>query len=135
MKKQHSFLLGAHMSIAGEIRLAIERGESIGCTAIQIFTKSNRQWDAKPLINENISAFKHAWQQSDIQSVITHATYLINIGSPNKELEKKSMDALSIDLSRSASLGIPYLVLHPGSHSSTDEQSCIQRISDNLNTL
>ena len=52
MKKQHSLLLGAHMSIAGKIALAIERGESIGCTAIQIFTKSNRQWHAKPITDE-----------------------------------------------------------------------------------
>jgi deoxyribonuclease IV len=135
MKKNHSLLLGAHMSIAGEINLALERGESIGCTAIQIFTKSNRQWNAKPLTNEEITAFKNAWKQSSIQSVMTHATYLINIGSPNKEIEKKSMDALSMDLNRSSLLAIPYLVLHPGSHTNTDEESCIQRISDNLNIL
>ena len=135
MKKQHSLLLGAHMSIAGKLHQAIERGESIGCTAIQIFTKSNRQWGAKQLTDEEITDFKKAWKQSSIQSVITHATYLINIGSSNKELEKKSIDALSMELDRSASLGIPYLVLHPGSYTDTDEKSCIDRISANLNKL
>ena len=135
MKKKHSLLLGAHMSMAGGIHLAIERGESIGCTAIQLFTKSNRQWHAKPLTHEEITLFKDAWKQSSIQSVVTHATYLINIGSPDKEIEKKSMDALAMELARSSSLDIPYLVLHPGSHINSDEESCLQRISDNLNTL
>ena len=135
MKKEHSLLFGAHMSISGGIHLALERGESIGCTAIQIFTKSNRQWHAKPLTEEEITTFKDTWKQSSIQSIMTHATYLINIGSPNKEIEKKSVDALSMELDRSASLGIPYLILHPGSHSNTDEQSCIQQISNNLNKV
>src|SRR4030095_1602989 len=133
MKKQHSLLLGAHMSIAEKLYLAIERGESIGCTAIQIFTKSNRQWKAKHLTDEEITTFKNKWKQSSIQSIITHATYLIKIGSPDKDIEKKSIDALATDLERSASLGISYLVLHPGSHAKTDEKSCIQRISKNLN--
>jgi deoxyribonuclease IV len=135
MKKHHSLLIGAHMSVAGEIGLALERGESIGCTAIQIFTKSNRQWHAKALTKEEITAFKDAWKNSSIQSVVTHATYLINIGSPDKEIEKKSVDALSMELERSTSLDIPYLILHPGSHTKTDEASCIQRISDNLNKV
>jgi len=135
MKKQHSLLLGAHMSIADKIYLAIERGESIGCTAIQIFTKSNRQWNAKHLTDEEIIIFKNKWKQSSIQSIITHATYLINIGSPDKDIEKKSIDAVAMELERSASLGIPYLVLHPGSHSKTDEKLCIQQISKNLDTV
>lgn len=135
MKKQHSLLVGAHMSIAGEMPLALERGESIGCTAIQIFTKSNRQWHAKPLTDEEITEFKKAWKQSSIQSIITHATYLLNIGSPDKEIEKKSVDALSMELERSASLGIPYLVLHPGSHIKSDEKECLERISKNLDKV
>ena len=135
MKKQHSLLLGAHMSIADKIYLAIERGESIGCTAIQIFTKSNRQWNAKHLTDEEIIIFKNKWKQSSIQSIITHATYLINIGSPDKDIEKKSIDAVAMELERSASLGIPYLVLHPGSHSTTDEKLCIKQISKNLDMV
>jgi deoxyribonuclease IV len=135
MKKHHSLLVGAHMSVAGGIHLALERGESIGCTAIQIFTKSNRQWHAKALSNEEIIAFKDAWKQSSVHSIITHATYLINIGSPDKEIEKKSVDALSMELERSASLGIPYFVLHPGSRINSDEKACIEQISSNLNKV
>jgi deoxyribonuclease IV len=135
MKKRHSLLLGAHMSIAGELYLAIERGESIGCTAIQIFTKSNRQWHAKAISEEEINAFKTAWKNSSIQSVIAHAAYLVNIGSADKEIEKKSIHSLEIELNRCSSLGIPYLVLHPGSYGNSDEDSCLERISTNISTL
>src|SRR5690348_5554078 len=130
MNKMTPILFGAHMSISEGIYKSIERGESIGCTAIQIFTKSNRQWYAKPLNQEDINAFQNAWKKSSIKSIIVHASYLINIGSPNNELAKKSVAALIEELNRCNMLSIPYLVLHPGSHSKTDIESCLQRISD-----
>ena len=135
MRKEHSLLLGAHMSIAGKMSLAIERGESIGCTAIQIFTKSNRQWHAKAITQEEAASLKKAYQDSSIQSVIAHAAYLINIGSPSEEIEKKSVNALEIEINRCTDLTIPYLVLHPGSHGNTDEESCLARISANIDKL
>ena len=135
MKKQYSLLLGAHVSIAGKIFQAIERGESIKCSAIQIFTKSNRQWYAKPLNEEEIELFKRNWKNSSIQSIIAHASYLLNLGSPNPESEKKSLDALAIEFKRCAALGISNLVLHPGSHTGTDQESCIERISKNIDTV
>jgi len=135
MKKEHSFLLGAHMSISGEMDLAIKRGVSIGCSAIQIFTKSNRQWHAKPITHEEENAFKRASKNSSIQSIIAHASYLINIGSPNEDLEKKSVHALELELNRCTALDIPYLVLHPGSHTNTDEGACLARISNNINKV
>src|SRR5579872_2717633 len=134
MKKQ-SLLFGAHMSIAGHLSNAITRGESIACTAIQIFTKSNRQWHAKPLHQEEIDAFKKTWKDSSIQSVIVHASYLLNIGSADHHLEKKSLDALEIEFARCAQLDIPYLVMHPGSHTNTDEDTCLERISKNVDVV
>ena len=123
------------MSIAGEICLAIERGESIGCTAIQIFTKSNRQWYAKTLDEVDVQAFKETWKQSSIQSIIVHASYLLNIGSSNADLEKKSLHALEIELNRCAELDVPYLVIHPGSHTNTDEETCLEQISKNIDKV
>ena len=134
-EKKQRLLFGAHMSIAGGIHLALERGESIGCTAIQIFTKSNRQWSAKKLITQDSNAFKTALKQSPIKSVIAHATYLINIGSPKKEIYQKSIKALALELQRCDQLGVPYLVLHPGSHLGTGEEECLQRIANNLNDV
>lgn len=135
MKKNHSLLYGAHMSIAGEISAAIERGQSIGCSAIQIFTKSNRQWQAKPLDESDITAFKKNWQNSSVQSIIAHASYLLNIGSANAELELKSLKALEIEFKRCSDLTIPYLVIHPGSHTNTNEDECITRISKNIDLV
>ena len=135
MSKKQTLLLGAHMSISGGINLCIDRAEEIGCTAIQIFTKSNRQWQAKPLDKEDVALFKEKWKKSSVLSIIAHATYLINIGSSDKLLEKKSIEALIMELHRCADLEIPYLVLHAGSYGTTDEESCLQRISDNLDKI
>ena len=89
--KKHTLLLGAHMSIAGGLATSIERGESIGCTCIQIFSKSNRQWATKPLEQSSIEAFKKALKASSIKSTVIHASYLINIGSPDAALNKQSV--------------------------------------------
>lgn len=135
MQKGHSLLLGAHISIAGEMHLAIERGESIGCTAIQIFTKSNRQWHAKDITKEQADAFKKAWKDSSIKNIVVHASYLINIGSANPELEQKSIEAVKLELDRCSMLNIPYLILHPGSCGTDPEESCLDRISSNINKI
>ena len=128
-------LLGAHISIAGGPAQAIHRGESIGCTAIQIFTKSNRQWLAKPLSKEDVEAFKEAWSQSSIRSIIAHAAYLINLGSNNTETVSKSAKALSDELKRCEQLGIPYLVLHPGSRGEATEEQALEQVAQQLDAI
>lgn len=133
--KDNKLLLGAHTSIAGGLQNAIERGDSIGCTAIQIFTKSNRQWLAKPLNEDDIKNFIDAYKKSPIQSVVTHAAYLINLGAANKEINKKSVDSLKEELDRCEKLQIPYLILHPGASSELSEQDCIDLIASNLNAV
>ena len=133
--KNHRLLLGAHMSIAGKFENAIEQGASIGCTTIQIFTKSNRQWQANPITIAEANAFRAAAKASNIYPVVAHATYLINIGSPNTDIEKKSIAAVIDELARCQMLDIPYLVLHPGSHTDTDERQCLERIARNLDTI
>lgn len=130
-----SLLIGAHMSIAGGFYKAIERGESIGCTAIQIFTKSNRQWYAKPISTEEIKQFTDTWNNSSIKSVIAHASYLINIGASNAAVHEKSIDALILEIDRCQQLNIPGLVLHPGSCGSTSEQSTLDLISKTLDEV
>jgi len=128
-------LLGGHMSTSGGFANAISRGESIGCTAIQIFVKSNRQWYAKPITDQEATAFKDAWQQSQIKNVIAHAAYLINIGSPNKDAHAKSLEALSVELDRCEQLGIPSLVLHPGSRLDTAPEQCYKTIAQGLDEV
>lgn len=132
-KKQHSLLLGAHMSIAQGFANSVEQGESIGCTAIQFFTKSNRQWAARAISDAEIDLYLSALKQSSIKSVVAHATYLINLGSPDNATAKKSTIALKNELDRCDLLEVPYLVLHPGSRLESDEKESLQRVADNLN--
>jgi len=134
-QKKQKLLLGAHMSIAGGMYQAIVRGQEIDCTAIQVFTKSNRQWGSKPLIQEDIVRFKKTWEDSSIKSIIAHSTYLINLGSPKPEILKKSLSSLEDELKRCKQLGIGYLVLHPGSCLSSSEKDCIQQIADALDKV
>lgn len=135
MDKKHRLLLGAHMSIAGGLDQAIERGASIGCTTIQIFTKSNRQWHARALDSQEIDAFKAARQRTGIHPIVAHATYLINIASADAKTEHASVQALQKELARCQELEIPYLVLHPGSYVKGDPQEGIERIIKNLNAI
>jgi len=133
--KKARLLLGAHMSIAGGVERSIEQGASIGCTTIQIFTKSNRQWHAKPLTHEEATLFRTLAKNSNIDPIVAHATYLINVGAPDKDIEKKSINAVIDELERCSLLGIPYLVLHPGSHVNTNEDECLKRIAHNLDII
>jgi len=134
--KKYTLLLGGHMSIAGGMHKAILRGEEINCTAIQVFTKSNRQWGGKVLTDQDAKLFKDTWKKSScVQSIVGHATYLINVGSPKKEVYKKSVIALQDEVRRCTMLGIPYLVLHPGSHLGSGEDVCLKQIAEALDQV
>jgi deoxyribonuclease-4 len=93
-------LIGAHISIAGGLYKAFDRGESIGCTAMQIFTKSNRSWFDKKLTEGEINAWKERWKSSTVKEVVVHSSYLINIGAKTPETEKNSVAALKDELHR-----------------------------------
>jgi deoxyribonuclease-4 len=131
MAKQ-TLLIGAHMSIAGGPYHAIISGNDIGCTAIQIFTKNNRQWKFDLYTDEEVENFKKAKNESRVEAINSHASYLINLGSPKKDVEKKAIKALKAELERCNQLEIPYTVLHPGSHLKQDEDACLQQIAQNL---
>ncbi len=128
-------LLGAHMSTAGGLHEAINRGTSIDCTAIQFFSKNNRQWYAKPLDQESVDLFKKTLAASAIRTTVIHASYLINIGSPDEATRKRSLSALITEYERASTLGVDYLVFHPGSHRNAGEQACLERIAEGINTL
>jgi len=121
--KQNDLLIGAHVSIAGGFDQAIMRGEKIGATCIQIFTKSNRQWKSKPITDSDAANFIAAQQKSTIQIVVAHASYLINLGSSNADIAHKSLVALIDELQRCETLKIPYLVLHPGTYPASENRN------------
>jgi deoxyribonuclease-4 len=126
-------LLGAHMSIAGGVSQAFARGQSVGCVAIQIFTKNSNQWFAKPLDPDEIARFREQQAATGIAPVIAHDSYLINLGTPDETLWRKSVDAFTEELERCEQLGIPALVTHPGSHMGSGEEAGLARIAQALN--
>lgn len=126
---------GAHMSISGGVSKAFARGESVGCEAMQIFSKSDRQWVAKPLMPEEIAAFHAERQRTGIGPVIVHDSYLINLAAPADELWEKSIAAFAEELGRCERLGIPYIVTHPGAHTGSGEETGLRREADALNRL
>jgi len=128
-------LLGAHMSIAGGYHLAAEKGGALGCTAIQVFTKNERQWRAKPISDEEASRFKSAVTQQGIKVAFAHDTYLHNLASPNPELWRKSVDAFTEELGRCERLGLDYLVSHPGSPMTSGADAGIGRMREALGEI
>jgi len=128
-------LLGAHVSISGCISNAPARGEKIGCNVIQIFTKNQMQWQANDLSPDRITKFKSGLKQSSIYSVLAHDSYLINLGSPDPELLKKSRIAFRKEIERAEALGIPFLVFHPGAHTGAGAEHGLETIADSLNFL
>lgn len=128
-------LLGAHMSIAGGVHNCFDHGEHFKCTTIQIFTKNASQWRAKPLTDTEIDKFKERQKQTKISPVVAHDSYLINLGSNDKALLQKSKEAFLVEIERCELLGIPYLVMHPGSHTGAGEEIGLKTIADSLSWL
>ena len=109
-------LLGAHESVAGGLYRAFERIEKAGGESLQIFTRNQRQWNPAPLKREEIDLFRKAHEQSGWIPLASHASYLINLATDKDELLEKSINSLVLEFDRCHSLGIPYVVMHPGSH-------------------
>jgi deoxyribonuclease-4 len=124
--------LGAHVSIAGGIYKAIQRGEEIGCDALQVFVKNASQWQAKPIAEETAARFRSAHNASSIGPIAAHASYLINLAGTDRTKLDMSCRALTDELERCTLLEIPCLVVHPGAHLGTGEQEGILQISKSL---
>jgi deoxyribonuclease-4 len=128
-------ILGAHMSIGGGPHMAVQRAHEVRCTCVQIFSKNNNQWQAKPISSEQASQFQQALDQFQIGHPLVHSSYLINLAAPDRALWKKSIDALIVELQRAHQLGIPYVVLHPGAFTTSSEAAGIKRIIRALNEV
>ncbi|HEX9879933.1 MAG TPA: deoxyribonuclease IV [Candidatus Binatia bacterium] len=128
-------LLGAHMSIAGGLEQALLAGEKVHCDAVQIFTKSSRQWMASPCTLEDAERFKQQKKASGITSVIAHDSYLPNLGTPDQRLRRKSVRALIDEVERCEKLAVPYLIAHPGAHMGAGEQKGILTIARSLDDI
>jgi deoxyribonuclease-4 len=127
--------LGAHMSIAGGMERAVERGAAIGCAAIQIFTKSSNQWAARPFEPGEPERFRETRARLGIGPVVAHDSYLINLCSPDDALFEKSIAACSEELRRCDLLGVEDLIVHPGSHLGRGVEYGVARMAEAIDEL
>ncbi|MFN2634942.1 MAG: deoxyribonuclease IV [Thermoanaerobaculia bacterium] len=127
-----SLLIGAHHSIAGGTPRAVERGISTGCRVLQIFVKNNSRWVGKEIPDTEAREFRRTARAASFSHVVAHASYLINLGSPAAALRAQSTAALADEIARCGHLGIPALVLHPGSHGGEGEAAGVTRIAAGL---
>ena len=127
----HPILIGAHMSIAGGVNMAIGRARSIGCTAMQIFVKNNMQWFSRPLTRDEIRTFLEHQQRSELLSIFAHANYLINLAATNGQFHANSIRSLSEELVRADQLELPFLVLHLGA----GEEAGLEKVVESIDCV
>ncbi len=128
--------VGAHVSIKGGVENAPLNAQAIGARAFAMFTKNQRQWQAKPLTEESITAFRANLNATGIaaEHVLPHDSYLINLGHPEAEPLKKSRDAFIDEMRRCEQLGLKLLNFHPGSHlRKISEDDCLMRVAESIN--
>jgi len=128
-------LLGAHMPTTGGLHKAITSGHEIGCTAVQLFTTSPRQWRARPLSEEEIAAFDEARQQTGIDTIISHDSYLINLAAPDKDVLQRSREAFLDELRRAEALNIPWVVTHMGAYLNSSEEAGLATLGESVRFL
>jgi len=124
--------LGAHVSIKGGVDKAPIYGKEATCDVIQIFSKNQMQWAMPPLSKSTIEDFKRNSENYKVKSVSIHASYLLNLSSPDESIRKKSIKDLSSELERADALGIDYVVFHPGAHMGEGEVKGIKTIASSI---
>ncbi len=127
--------LGAHLSIAGGMHLALLRGSRLGCDTVQIFTRNCVQWRSVRLSTAEVKAFQAARERLAIEPVFAHSAYLINLASSERTIYAKSFLAFADELERAALLRLSFLVFHPGAHGGKGEKKALERLIGALNEL
>ncbi len=130
--------VGAHVSIAGGVENAPLNARAIGARAFALFTRSPRRWQAKPLEQESIRAFRNNLAAVDIdpRHVLPHDSYLINLGHPDREGLEKSRAAFLDEMQRVARLGLDKLNFHPGAHlGGISLEACLDRVAESINRV
>lgn len=127
--------LGAHVSTAGGVARAFERGAEIGCEALQIFVKSPNQWRGRAFSEDEPEAFRTGRAEAGGLPVVAHAAYLINLAAPDPTVLERSLAGLADELDRSDALGLDGLVVHPGAHLGEGVEAGIARIAESLDAV
>lgn len=128
-------LLGAHMSTAGGLHTAFERGEALGCTTIQIFTSSPRQWRGRELTDRDVDAFRVAWDASSCRECFAHDIYLTRLGTRDRAIGSRSRSTFSQEIRTCQRLGLSALVMHPVGDDDANEDAVLDRVAASLNAV
>lgn len=121
-------LFGAHLSIAGGLYKSADAALALGCGTVQLFTKNASQWAAKPIADDEATAFKKAVRKAKLKFATAHDSYLINLAAPGDDLFAKSVAAFADEIARAEQLGLTYLVTHPGAHVGSGESAGLRRV-------
>lgn len=125
-------LIGAHTSTQGGLHNALLHGARIGATTIQLFTSNQRQWEGRPLSQVELDRWHHTLEVTSMKQVMSHASYLINLGSNKPSLLAKSRTAFVEEIARCIALKISYLNFHPGAATGDHAVACLDRIVQSL---
>ena len=123
------------MSIAGGLPLAVARAVAHRCEALQIFSKSSSQWRARPLGDVEVRAFRHGVESAGLAAVVSHASYLINLGTPEPTLRARSIESFGVEIDRAETLGLLGVVIHPGCHTTATEDEGLRLVAEGLRTV
>jgi deoxyribonuclease IV len=132
---EQKILVRAHMSISGGVHNALLAGYEMGATTIQLFTSNQRQWKGSLISKEEVSLFQKARKETGLSHLMSHGSYLVNLGSPDEETLQKSILAFSEEVQRCHLLELSYLTFDPGSSITGDEELCLDRICSGLLSL
>jgi len=127
--------IGAHMSIAGGYYKAVEAAAGYSMDVVQLFTKNNNQWAAKPITDEDCVKFKISVETSKVTRPLAHASYLINLASPKDELWHKSIDGMVVEWQRAEQLGLDGVVMHPGAYVESTPEAGLERIASAITAI
>lgn len=127
--------VGAHCSTQGGHDKAIHLAKEVGCEVVQVFTKNNMQWAAKPLAPEAVAAYEVAKAETGITEVFAHAGYLINLAGNRADNHAKSRASLQDELVRCRQLALPFMVMHPGAHLGEGREVGLKRIVKALDDI
>lgn len=131
-KKGEKSLIGAHCSAAGGVHYALLQGEKIGATTIQLFTANQKQWASKPISEEECTLWFETKEATGIESIMSHDSYLINLGSIDPMILEKSQKAFSAEIKRCHQLELTFLNFHPGAYTSGSPDLCLEQIVNSL---
>jgi deoxyribonuclease IV len=131
-RKKDELLIGAHTSAAGGAYKALLEGQSIGATTVQLFTANQKQWKGKALTEKAIETYEDTLEKTHLSHIMSHAGYLINMGSAKEEVLQKSRQGFRDEIQRCLALGITYLNFHPGAALDSDRQECMDLIIESL---